>query len=185
MIAFHKRSGRAGRDIARAAGFTVMELLLSMAILVVLLLAVAMATQGSMQSYNENTQITQVNQAVAVLLQRMSAEVRNCTSAATTAHSLSIMVPPDATGRTEVQYELLNGDLHRRDIYPGHTDDQIVLPAAGPLTVTGFNLSEVDQTDPVTHLAYCQSLTINMTLRQGINSATATASVCPRKNLPW
>ena len=177
--------GGAGRGSRTAGGFTIVELLLAMGILVVLLLAVAMATQGSMQSYNENSQITQVNQAVSVLLQRMTAEVRNCTSATTTAHSLSIMVPPDGTGRTEVQYELLNGDLHRRDFYPGHTDDQIVLPAAGPLAVTAFGLSEVDQTDPITHLAYCQSLTIQMTLKQGLNSASATASVCPRKNLPW
>jgi prepilin-type N-terminal cleavage/methylation domain-containing protein len=185
MIAFLIRSGGGGRNAGHAAGFTVVELLLAMAILVVLLMAVALATQASMQTYNENTEITDVNQAVAVLLQRMTTEVRNCTSAATTAHSLSIMVPPDGTGRTEVQYELLNGDLHRRDFYPGHTDDQIVLPAAGPLLTTAFNLTEVDQTDPVTHLAYCQSLTITLTLKQGINSGGASASVCPRKNLPW
>ena len=95
------------------------------------------------------------------------------------------MVPPDATGRTEVQYELLNGDLHRRDFYPDHTDDQIVLPAAGPLSATVFNLTEVDQTDPNTLQTYCQSLTINMTLQEGHNSSSAVASVCPRKNLPW
>jgi prepilin-type N-terminal cleavage/methylation domain-containing protein len=185
MIAFLIRSGGGGPNAGHAAGFTVVELLLAMAILVVLLMAVALATQASMQTYNENTEITDVNQAVAVLLQRMTTEVRNCTSAATTAHSLSIMVPPDGTGRTEVQYELLNGDLHRRDFYPGHTDDQVVLPAAGPLRATAFDVSRVDQTDPITHLTYCQSLTVKMTLRQGVDSTSATISACPRKNLSW
>jgi type II secretory pathway pseudopilin PulG len=185
MSATTLRISGAGRTGRMAEGFTIVELLLAMGILAVLLIAVATATQGSMQSYNENTQITQINQAVAVLLQRMTAEVRNCTSATTTAHSLSIMITPDAAGKTEIQYELLNGDLHRRDIYPAHTDDQVVLPAAGPLRATVFDISRVDQTDPVTHLTYCQSLTVKMTLKEGVNSASATASVCPRKSLPW
>jgi type II secretory pathway pseudopilin PulG len=165
-----------------AAAFTVVELLIAVAIMAMLLAAVAVAMQGVLQCYGENGKIADVTQAARVVLHRMTMEIRTANEASTSSTRISI-IPADPAV-SEIVYELINGTLYRRQTVSGVTSSSELISAGGQVQVTSLNLSKVNGVDG--HgVSYTKSVTVKLTLRVDNSTLPVTASASLRRNMDY
>ena len=180
----HRRAG--GRRAAGRprAGFTLVEVLFGLVVLAMLLAAVAAAIQGSLQSYAENARIGEVIQAARVVLFRMMGDIRTAEAVDSTAQEVRIIPPDDGSGVTLIHYELTGGVLYYRwtDGTGEHSTPLVASDEA--VKVQNFAISRQTAVDGE-GVTYTVSVTARLDLKCGDNPFSATASVCPRRNLSY
>jgi prepilin-type N-terminal cleavage/methylation domain-containing protein len=91
---------------AKRGGFTIVELLMSLMLVSVLLTAIAMAMKASMDSYEQNRNISAVSQASRSLAMRMQRELRQAEAVDYTAGASKVVITPpaSASGLQEITY---------------------------------------------------------------------------------
>ena len=142
-----RQTSRGHANAPGPRGFTLMEMLMSMAILAMLMTAIGAAFDGAMGSYRENEKIASATQLGRMILARMTREVRTCGDLNSTATMLDITppAPVDDTDPTRIVYELASGVLTRRITVQGENYFQELLGGSDGTTVETFTvLREVD-----------------------------------------
>ena len=164
--------------------FTMVEMLISLAIIGMLLAAVAMAMHGVLLSYRENAKIAEVVQAARVVLHRMMSEVRTADAIDTDSSRLSIIPPVNAEGITQIQYQLADGVLTYQRTISGQESSQPLIATNEDVQLLNFSVSRQTAVDGEGQ-TYTRSVTAQLTLKSGENVFPVTASACPRRNLPY
>ena len=158
--------------------FTMVELLLSLAITALLLASVAVGTHAFLKSYEDNERMVSLTEASRLVLSRMMIEARAATDVDSTAAQLTITPIDDGSGLQQIQYELTGGQLHYRRTVNGVQTDQILIgDSSDDITISDFSvLREVDPQDvPV-------SVRVRLALARGTESLSVTASAVIRGN---
>jgi len=161
----------------RQSGITIVEILISVAILAVLLAAVAAAMQASLQSYSENQKTSALSQTARVVVERMMREVRTAGAVDSTSTSLTITPPADGSGLEEIQYELSGETLYYRQTIDSLTNSYVLLGGDGDVQVTSFSiLREIDEDENTL------SVTVRLVLLVGGEELSVTATSAVRRN---
>lgn len=160
-------------------GFTLAEVLISLAIMAGLLASVAVAMKGACTSYTENCEIAECNQAARVVLNRMMGEVRTAKNATAPSGTQLWITPPDGGSVTLIKYELVNGELFYRSTSGGVETSNKLIASTEDLKITGLGISVVASA------GLAQSVTATLSLTMGGNPLQITASACPRANVPF
>ena len=167
-------------DLRKNPGFTVVEMLIALAITALLLASVAIAVHGGLLSYTENTRISDLIHNARVVLDRMTSEIRTAQAVNSGEQRLTVEPPANPGGVTEIEYELDDGVLYyRRTVggvatsYPLVGDDSV--------RVEAFTVDRQTAVDDE-GMPYTVSVKIQLTLAAGENRFTGTASACPRRN---
>jgi prepilin-type N-terminal cleavage/methylation domain-containing protein len=178
----------AQRSIKESKGFTLVELLLALAISALLLTAVATAFNASVMNYRENREIYQTLNSARQALLRMTTQLRTGkgvlseSDEAATQCSFFTSEPDN----NDVTYEFLEGDPHSADpedrigrldlIVHGddHIDRSYVL--CKNVTAMTFTKTPPEGSDRT-------SVRISMTIRIGDQVQTLSSAVVIRRNL--
>ena len=176
---------RAGVRIrSRPRGFTIVEMLISLAITALLMAAVAGAVQAVLMSYTENMSIAEVAQASRVVLYRMMSEARTADAISIGSHRLTIIPPANEQGIDQIEYELSGGVLSYRTTVDGNTTSQAVVSAGQSVEIVAFTVTRQTAVDGE-GVTYTVSVTAQLTLQCGKETMPITASACPRRNLTF
>ena len=161
--------------------FTLIEMLLAIALLAALLAAVAAGVHASFHSYAENEDIAAATQSARAILIRLTTEVRTAAAVDSTDTQLTIIPPDDGSGLQQVQYEFTGGTLYYRRTANGNTTSHVLLGPGDEAVVTTFHvLREVGldwQGVPCT-----KSVTVRLELHADNAPLAMTVSACPRRN---
>ena len=160
----------------RQNGFSLIELLVAVAIFAALLAAVATAMHASMLSYKENEKIGSVTSTARWILHGMMQEVRTATDVDSTATQLTI--DPDGTGQNNIQYEFSDNILYCRRSAGGSTTTHVLLDSSDDVSVTAFSVVREVDTDTLATL----SVTVRLALAMDNQGFAVTASAVPRRN---
>ncbi len=168
-------------------GFTIVEMLMALAILAMLLSAVALAMHASLQNYGENTKIAELTQTARVVLNRMMSEIRTADAVDSASQRVTVVPPTNPEGLTEIEYELLDGVLYCRRTVNGTQTSEPLIASDEDVRVTGFSISDETGTIVIddVEVVYTKSVTARMDLESGGNTLSVTASACPRRNLEY
>ena len=165
-------------------GFTIIEMLVAVAIVAMLLATVAVALHGSLVSYRENEKIAETVQVARVVLNRLVSEVRTADAVDTDAQRVTIIPPVNAEHVTEMEYELNGGVLYYRRVVMGTQESQAFISSDENVQVEAFSVTRETDVDGE-GVTYTTALTVQLILRSGANSFPLTASACPRRNLEY
>lgn len=159
-------------------GFTLAEVLLSLAMLAMLLASVAVAIHASLQSYTANDRIASVTQTSRVILSRMMAEVRSADDVDSSDTQLTIWPPVDGSGLQQIQYEYTGGELHyRRTVNGVQSDDILTGDGADEIVIRAFSIVREESGEGVP-----LSVKVRLVLERGTASFAVTASAAIRRN---
>ena len=164
-------------DKARHCGFTMAELLMSLALTAALLAAVAAAMHASMQSYSENEKIAAVTQAARSVLDRMSREIRTAVDVDCSSTKMTIY-PFDDGSHPQIVYEFEAGTLYYT---PAGGAVQTLLGSDEEVKVGSFDVVREDFQDDQGQL-HAKIVTVCVTFSAKERSFAVTASAAPRKN---
>ncbi|MFW6065955.1 MAG: hypothetical protein ACOC9S_03970, partial [Planctomycetota bacterium] len=123
-----------------ASAFSLVELLLAIALVALLLLSVGAALQASFNSYRENDKIAAVTQAARSALGRMTLEIRNAEALNTDSTSVTILPPTGGDWPDQIQYELSEGTLYYRQTTDGTQSEHVLLGGSEGVSITSFEL---------------------------------------------
>jgi len=179
-----KQSAELGRRWGQRPGVTLPELLISLALLAMLLLAVAVAMQGVCVGYAENRRIAEVTQTARVVLHRMMKEVRTAEAIDSAPQRISIIPPDNEDGLTAIEYQLVDGTLYYRQTVNGTESSHPIISSAGEVQIDDFQVSRETAIDGE-GLTYTKTLTAKLSLKVGANPFRVTASACLRRNLTY
>jgi len=153
-------------------GFTLMEVLISLAVLAMLMAAIGAAVHSSLQSYTENQKSLALTQAARSVLDRMMREVRTAADVDSTTNSLTI--DADGTGQNTASYQFSPGAFYYVQTVDGHTTYYPLLSYSDDVNVTDFSVVREDSAEgnPL-------SVTVRLTLamRDRTFAMTATSAV--------
>ena len=162
----------------QGCAFTVVELLLSVAITALLLASVAVGTHAYLKSYADNERIVSLTEVSRLVLSRMMIEARAAADVDSTAAQLTITPVDDGSGLQQIQYELTGGQLYYRRTVSGVQTDQILIGDSGDdITISEFSVlrEENPQGVPV-------SVRVRLALARGAESLSMTTSGVIRGN---
>ncbi len=162
-------------------GFTIIEMLVAVAIVAMLLATVAVALHGSLVSYRENEKIAETVQVARVVLNRLVSEVRTADAVEYGPQRVTIIPPVNSEHVTEIEYELNGGVLYYRRVVMGTEESQAFISSDENVQVESFNVTRETDVDGE-GVTYTTSLTVQLILRSGANIFPLTASACPRRN---
>lgn len=173
------------RRRSRRAGFTLVELLLSAALVGLLLSAVAAAMHASLTSYEENTKAAALNQTTRTLLMRMRREIRTAAAVNHEAeyNQLVIIPPEDGSGLQEIKYEYDHGTqtfYYRRKVN-GQTSSQVILGAESPVRLSSFHVTYETAQDGQ-GLTYTERAIVRLYFEMDGRYFPMTCSAAPRRN---
>ena len=160
------------RKQKRKHGFTLMEVLIAMAMLAMLMAAIGAAMHSSLQSYTENEKSLALTQAARSLLDRMMREVRTAADVDSTTNTLTI--DEDGTGQNTAAYQFHSGAFYYIQTVDGHTTYYPLLSYSDDVSVSDFSVLREDSAEgnPL-------SVTVRLTLatRDRTFAMTATSAV--------
>jgi prepilin-type N-terminal cleavage/methylation domain-containing protein len=162
----------AQRSIKESKGFTLVELLLGLAISSMLLAAVAAAFNASVMNYRENRQIYQTLNSARQALLRMTTQLRtgNLVEPAAPANQCSFHTAAD----DDITYEYRSAD-HRLVLITNDDNEEYVLCE----NVTGATFTKT-ATDAG---GDCKSVQISITVQIGDQVQTLSSAAVIRRNL--
>lgn len=168
-------------NASRKSGFTIVEMLIALAVTAVLLASVAAAVYAGLLSHKDNTHISDLIQAARVILDRITADVRTASAVDSGPQRLTIIPPANPAGLTEVEYELTGGALCYRRTVNGAQTEHLLAGDDGGLSVEAFTVGRQTAQD-AEGVWYTTSVQVELTLQAGANRVSVTACACPRRN---
>ena len=167
----------------RQSGFTLIEMLFSLVLLVLLLGAIAAATRASLSSYNENAKLAALSQTARVLQSRLRREIRTAEAVDHGADPGNIVIsPPEATGVDEIRYEYVPGTQtlqYHRTINGETTTETIMGPDS---TVRPVGMYATYDTTVIDEVTCTQRVVVTLALEVDGRSYTIVCSAAPRRN---
>ena len=163
---------------AQRRAFTMVELLVSLAITALLLASVAVGTHAYLKSYRDNERIVSLTETSRFVLSRMMVEARAATDLDSTATQLTITPIDDGSGLQQIQYEYVGGKLHYRQTVSGQQSDQVLIgDGSDDITISVFSILREDDAEgtPV-------SVKVRLVLARDNESFPLTASAVIRRN---
>lgn len=160
--------------------FTLVELLVALALLAMMLASVAAATHASLQSYSENDQYAGITQTARSIMDRLAREARTCEDISITSTTVSIAPIANAEGLTEIRYERSGNKLLYHRVVNGVTTTHTLLGDSDAVKVTGFSVSRttaVEGSYTVTKI-----LAAKLTFQADNQTMVVSTSVAPRRN---
>jgi len=167
------------KSSGKQSGFTLVEVLLSTAIVGMLLASVAAAFHASLLSYDENEEIAAVTQSARWALNRIVGDVRTAAALEATSSRITI-IPPGDSGLDEIEYEYVDDVLYYRRTTGGQTASQTLL-GDGDITLDVFAVQSTTGQD-WQGLTCTKSVTIRMQFTADNQTFTMTVSAAPRRN---
>jgi len=165
----------------RQNGFTLVELLLAVAILAMLLAAVAAGVHASLTSYAENEKIAALNQTSMSILNRMVHDVRTAAAVDVAFYTITIIPPTNAEGLEEIEYSYDGATLWYRRKVNGTTTSHVLLGPSDDVQVGVFYAVAETGLDwegtPCT-----KSVAIRLELSLDDRVVATTVSAAPRRN---
>lgn len=158
-------------------GFSLVELLIALAISAVLLVALAVAFQASVTNYQENEDIFNAVNTARATLTRITNHLR-------TASAISVTDPAEqcsfiASNGSDITYRYDNGDDKLYLVTNDDLGDDDYLLCDN---VTAMSFSRQTDTDEL-GVEFVKSVQISITVTRGQNSKTISAAACVRNNL--
>jgi len=171
------------RPRSLTTAFTLVEALISIALLALLLTAIATAMHASFQSYEENEKLAAVTQTARSVLDRMTREIRTANDIDPASTPTKVGIQPAAGGTIQrIEYEFANGNLYYRlTNTAGQTTSQVLLGSTEDVRVTSFQASYTTGQD-WQGVACTKTVIVHMVLAVKNQTLTVTASGSPRKN---
>lgn len=158
--------------------FTLAELLVAVPLMALLLVSMGAAINASMDTFEDNSRSYSLNQAVRIIGERMTREIRSATNADCATNLLNIYMSgnPD-----QVQYLLDDGTLYHVHIDNGQSTSSTLLGPADNLSVQAFTIDmtllDIEGTD------YATLVTVKIDVLVAGQTRSFTFSASPRKNL--
>lgn len=166
---------------ARQSGFALTEALVAVALMGALLAAVAGAFHGSLQSYDENQDISSLTQTVRSVLRRITRDIRAAAAVNADFNKITIIPPDDGSGLTQIVYEFSYSAqmLTRTETVSGTDstillfDDDVSLMTFYAMAETGKDWQDTDST---------KNVTMFLEFEHEDQWHRVTASAAPRRN---
>jgi prepilin-type N-terminal cleavage/methylation domain-containing protein len=176
----HPGNRRARRLRVKAGGFTLMEALITLAIMAVLMAALGTAFSASMTSFKENQRIATASQTARGVLQRMMGDIRTC--AAVDANSASITIlPPDANIVQQIQYRYDPTNKRLSYIRKINGTNYTYTACGEDGSLKAFTVTTTTGQD-WQGITCIKNVRVAMTLQFGPQTFQVTASASPRRN---
>ena len=163
---------------SRIRAFTLIEVLMSLALLGMLLAAVAVGVHTSLMSYKENEEIAAVTQSARFVLHRMMREIRTAAVIDSASSQLTITPPDDGSGLSQIRYDYYDGVLYYHRTVSGEETSYVLLGGDDDdAAVNAFNvIREIDQA------GLTLSVTVRLDLAVDNQPFAVTASSTVRRN---
>ena len=156
-------------------------MLIGLAILSMLLAAVAAAMNASLKSYKENEDLAGMMQTARAVVNRIAREVRTADAVDSTSDSLTITLPDEGSGITQIQYELHVGELLYHVTQDGQTSTNVLIAYSDDVQISDFDVTR--EVGPDWQGADCtKSITVRLGLLVNGKSYAVTTSTSPRRN---
>jgi len=164
-------------------GFTLIELVISVALLAILFTSVGAAVSASLHCATENTDLAALTQSARSVLNRMARDIR--TAAAVDAEYDTITIIPPAGSEAELiqyHYDAEQGVLYYRPTIGGETNSYALMGGSGAEVqpVSCYFSYQLGQDYQGTECT--KSVTVSLEIQAGANRRTVTASASPRRN---
>ncbi|MDY7010553.1 MAG: prepilin-type N-terminal cleavage/methylation domain-containing protein [Planctomycetota bacterium] len=158
--------------------FTMVELLISLAITALLLASVAVGVHAYLKSYRDNERLISLMDTSRFVLSRMMIEARAAADLDSTAGQLTITPIVDGSGLQQIQYEYAGGQLHYRQTANGQQTDQVLIgDGSDDITISEFSVIREDDAEGIP-----VSVKMRLVLTRGNESFPLTASAVIRRN---
>jgi prepilin-type N-terminal cleavage/methylation domain-containing protein len=167
--------------LKRAKAFSLVEVLLALALSAMLLAAVAAAMDASFWSYDQNERICDTTQTARAVLGRMANDIRTADAVTTSAGKITIIPPANGQGLTLIEYVFANGALTMNRTVNGVVTICPLLDNTGDVRVSGFTISSTQGLD-YQGVTCTRSVTAHLTMTDGNQQFAVTASASPRRN---
>ena len=163
---------------AQRRAFTMVELLISLAITALLLASVAVGAHAYLKSYRDNECIVSLTETSRLVLSRMMVEARAAVDLDSTATQLTITPIDDGSGLQQIQYEYTGGQLHYRRTVSGQQTDQVLIgDGSDDIAISDFSVLREDNPQGVP-----VSVKVRLVLARDNESFPLTASAVIRRN---
>ncbi len=161
--------------------FTLVEVLLSLAILAMLMAAVGGAVFASLDSYEENENIATATQATRSVLDRIARDIRTATAVSAGSTQITIITPAGSEAQ-QIDYEWDTGDrvLYYRRNVDGSTTSYPLL-GDGEVTIDSFTVTYETGLD-WQGTSCTKSVSVSIAIAIDGKTFTMTASAAPRRN---
>ncbi|MBS3735013.1 MAG: prepilin-type N-terminal cleavage/methylation domain-containing protein [Phycisphaerae bacterium] len=164
-------------------GFTLVEVLIALALFALLMAAMGTAVHGALDSHAENTDLASATQGARVALQRICHDIRTAASVDPYAGTGTLrLVPPEDVDAIQIDYV---HDANEQQLLYCVTDgagqtDHVLLGGDDGIDVTAFVVDHEIADDG--EETYIRSTTFALTFEVDGESLTVTASAAPRRN---
>ena len=168
-------------DRQARSGFTLVEMLLALALGAMLLGSMGAAMKALLDGYQANDRIASVSQAARATLDHMMSDVRTASTVESTSSAMTIT--PAGQPTVQIQYQLdSDGKLYyRKTIAGGGTTSSVLLGGTGLVGVNTFAVAPLRLQDDLGQW-YTSAVTVRLVLQCGNETLAMTASACPRRN---
>jgi len=166
---------------AKAAGFTLVEGLMTLAIMGLMMAALGTAVYAAMESFRENDRLATASQTTRGVLQRMMREIRTAAAVDANSGTITIIPPADPNGlqRIQYQYDPSARRLNYHKTVNGQTFSYVACGEGG--TLTQFSVTTQTGLD-WQGLSCVKNVRVAMSLKFGSETFTVTSSASPRRN---
>ncbi|MBN1555009.1 MAG: prepilin-type N-terminal cleavage/methylation domain-containing protein [Phycisphaerae bacterium] len=166
------------RSLGVRGGFTLVEMLLSITIMAIVMVAVAGATHVSMRTYEANQTDAQLGGAARAILQRIAREIRGASSVTCSLHHLTIT---PASGPDQIDYILEGGQFHCDRTTGAGTQRYTLLTSTDDVHMTNFLIYISTMT--VDEQTVTAMVTVQLHFIANLQPMVVSASACPRQNV--
>lgn len=174
---------RSARRSVRARGaFTLIELLLSLVIMGLMMVAVAGATYVSTHTYETNQTLAELGNSGRAIMQRATREIRAAASVTCSTNRLTI-IPADITnGPDQIDYLLEEGRFYCDRTDGGAMERYLLLGGTGDqVSVTQFEITITTATRE--EVTYTAMVSVKLGLLANGQPMAISGSACPRQNV--
>jgi prepilin-type N-terminal cleavage/methylation domain-containing protein len=160
------------------AGFTFIEMLMSLLIMGMVIVAVAGATFVSSQTYEANQNDAQLGGSARAIMERIAREIRGASSVTCTTNHLTI-VP--VSGASQIDYVLEGGTFYCDRTGASGSERYYLLGSGDSVSVTQFEITIT--TTVVEEQTVTSLVTVQLNFLSDGQPLVVSASACPRQNV--
>ncbi len=166
----------------RQAGFSLVEMMIAIALMAALLVSLGSAMKAALDSSTENAKLSEASQTGRSILNRICQDIRTATAVTTTSTSITLLPPTNASGLTQIQYDLTDSKLYLRRTVSGTQTSYVLLgDTTDNVSVETFGITSQTGTD-YKDVSCIATVNIQLKLDYDGNEFSLTASASPRQN---